>query len=93
MGTVIFPDAAVKIFLEASAGERALRRARQQGHAAIVDEVQAAIAQRDASDRGRTVAPLERASDAVVVDTDGMPVEDVVERVSRLVEERSAGRG
>jgi cytidylate kinase len=89
IGTVIFPDADVKIYLEASAAERAARRARQHGAEADLESVRGALAERDALDRGRAVAPLERAADAVIVETDGVSVEEVVERVSRLVQERA----
>jgi cytidylate kinase len=91
IGTVIFPDADVKIYLEASAAERAARRARQHGLEGDLERVRGALAERDALDRGRAVAPLECASDAVTIETDGISVDEVVERVYRLVQERARG--
>lgn len=84
MGTVVFPDATLKVFLTATAEERARRRHKQlndQGvhvsFSALVDE----IAVRDERDRNRAVAPLVPAADAVTVDTTGVAVETVVQRV------------
>jgi len=87
IGTVIFPDANIKLFLEASEAERGRRRIAQLelGDQSTVRE---RMAQRDQTDRGRAVAPLVPASDAVVIDTDGMSAQDVVEQVLELVEER-----
>lgn len=88
MGTVVFPDATVKVFLTASAEERALRRHKQlkdQGVdvslASLLDE----IAVRDERDRNREVAPLVPAADAEELDTTGVAVEEVVERVLKLL--------
>ena len=88
IGTVVFPAADVKVYLDASAEERARRRANdashtssQSGHAAVA----AAIQQRDASDTTRAVSPLTLAADAVHIDTTGMPVDRVVDRVMSLV--------
>lgn len=88
MGTVVFPDATVKVFLTASAEERARRRHKQlkdQGVdvtlASLLDE----IAVRDQRDRNREVAPLAPAADAEELDTTGVPVEDVVQRVLKLL--------
>ncbi|QIT54634.1 (d)CMP kinase [Aquisalimonas sp. 2447] len=88
MGTVVFPDATVKVFLTASAEERARRRHKQlkdQGVdvtlASLLDE----IAVRDQRDRNREVAPLVPAADAEELDTTGVPVEDVVQRVLKLL--------
>jgi cytidylate kinase len=86
IGTVIFPDADVKVFLDATVAERAARRARQEGAGADPEAVQKALAQRDALDQGRAVAPLARAPDAIVVETDDTPIEQVVDRVYKLVE-------
>jgi cytidylate kinase len=93
IGTVIFPDADVKVFLDASVAERAARRARQEGVGADPEAVQKALAQRDALDQGRAVAPLVRAPDAIVVDTDDASVEEVVERVYELVRARRERHG
>ena len=90
-GTVAFPDADVKFYLTAASAERARRRARDladQGDAADVEQIQQAIEDRDRSDRERAVGPLRPATGAVVIDTTGMRVEDVVERVVHCVEER-----
>jgi cytidylate kinase len=93
MGTVIFPDAQSKVFLTASAEERAKRRYKQLKEkglgvtlAALLREIQA----RDVRDAGRAVAPLKPAADAVVIDSTGMPVERVVAAVLELV---GKGRG
>src|SRR5215510_6643772 len=64
IGTVIFPEAAVKVYLEASSSERARRRSGQMGDVASEPAIQLGIEQRDALDRGRAVAPLEAARDA-----------------------------
>lgn len=88
MGTVIFPDAPYKVFLTASAAERAERRYKQLKAkgldvtlAALLREIEA----RDARDAARTVAPLKPAHDAVLIDTTNVPVAEVVARVLALV--------
>jgi cytidylate kinase len=81
IGTVVFPDAAVKVYLTASDDERARRRQRDEAAAARtveVDEVRGALARRDALDSGRVASPLRAADDALVLDTTGLPVADVV---------------
>lgn len=91
MGTVLFPDAAAKIFLDASVGERARRRHRElaaRGLDVDVATVQAEIERRDRRDRERDVAPLVPAPDAVVIDTSGMGVDEQVQAVLRAVEAR-----
>lgn len=89
IGTVVFPQAQVKIYLDASAEERAARRAREradgEGGVASVAEVASALVARDESDRTRAVSPLAVAPDAHVIDTTGMPIEAVVDQVLRLV--------
>lgn len=90
IGTVVFPDAQLKVFLTASALERARRRAVQQGDSGLdVDatEVLRAIEKRDAADSSRKVAPLMAAADAVELDTTGLSIEQVVERIASLVHE------
>ena len=80
-GTVVFPDAAWKFFLDASPQVRAHRRAEQlRSKGEMVDEQQllAQIIQRDKDDRERTIAPLKAAPDALVIDSTGLPVEEVV---------------
>ncbi len=88
MGTVIFPDAPYKVFLTASAEERAGRRHNQlmeKGVSVIFDDLLREIMARDARDAQRAVAPLRPAEDAVLVDTTGMGIEEVVERVVGLL--------
>lgn len=89
IGTVVFPDAAVKIFLTASAAERARRRCEELAARGIrVDPatVEREIAERDARDRGREHAPLRPAADAVVVDTTDRTVEEVIAQLRALVD-------
>jgi cytidylate kinase len=84
MGTVIFPDAPFKVFLTASAAERAKRRYKQlkeKGLSVTLSGLQREIEARDARDASRSVAPLKPAADAVQVDTTGMPIADVVAKV------------
>jgi cytidylate kinase len=91
IGTVVLPDADLKVYLDASAAERARRRAIERGldpdgpeTAAIREDLE----RRDAVDSGRALAPLRPADDAVVLVTDGMPFEAVVERVVALARAR-----
>ncbi len=93
IGTVICPDADVKIYLEATPDERARRRAHQLGDTQPLDVVRAAVEHRDQLDRTRSVAPLQVAPDAVVVETDGVPVSEVVKRIYRMARDREAARG
>lgn len=91
MGTVVFADATVKVFLTASAEERAKRRYKQlkeKGMNVNLPDLLQEIGQRDARDSSRSVAPLRPAPDAQVVDTTGLTVEQVVERVMQLVKLR-----
>jgi cytidylate kinase len=91
MGTVIFPAAALKVFLTASADERAKRRYNQligKGSAASLRDLSREIAERDHRDSTRSVAPLKPAPDAVLVDSTGLTIEQVVDRVLRLGRER-----
>ena len=88
IGTVVFPQAQVKVFLTASAAERAQRRAqqlREQGQQADEAAILAEIVERDARDSGRAHAPLVQARDAKAVDTTGRPVEDIVQEIIALV--------
>ena len=92
MGTVIFPDATAKVFLTASADERAHRRHKQlseKGVSVIFDCLLREILARDARDAQRTVAPLKPAEDAVLIDTTGLSIDQVVERVLALVPARA----
>ena len=84
MGTVVFPQAPLKVFLDASAEERAMRRYKQligKGMDANLAELVEDIRQRDARDRNRPVAPLRAAADAVIVDSTALSVDDVFDRV------------
>ena len=90
MGTVIFPDAPFKVFLTASAAERAERRYKQlkeKGVSVTLDGLLREILARDARDASRAVAPLRPAEDAVCIDTTGLGIEAVVERVLALLPE------
>lgn len=87
MGTVIFPEAQLKIFLTASAEERAMRRHKQlknKGSDVSLPALSREIAERDLRDQTREVAPLKAAPDACLIDSTGMPVEAVVGRVLEL---------
>ena len=89
IGTVVFPQAEVKIFLTASAEERARRRRidlANQGHEVDQDEVQARLERRDAYDSTREVSPLEAATDADLLDTTGLSIEQVVDAIVGRVE-------
>ncbi|KAF1017490.1 MAG: Cytidylate kinase [Stenotrophomonas maltophilia] len=88
MGTVIFKDAPYKVFLTASAEERAERRHKQlkdKGVSVSFDDLLREIMARDARDAQRTVAPLKPADDAVLIDTTGIGIDDVVARVMDLL--------
>jgi cytidylate kinase len=89
MGTVIFPDAAYKVFLTASAAERAKRRYKQlkeKGLSVTLAGLQREIEARDSRDASRAVAPLKPAEDAVLVDTTGMGIDEVVAKVLAVVQ-------
>ena len=92
IGTVVFPDAPVKVFLVADAGVRASRRRTDElaaDRSVAVHEVRADLERRDHLDSTRPVAPLQPAEDAVVIDTSALTVDDVVRKV--LDEVRGAG--
>jgi cytidylate kinase len=92
MGTVVFPRADLKIFLTASAAERAARRHKQlkdKGSDVSLAALSREIAERDLRDSTRAVAPLKPASDAHVIDSTGLSIEDVVERVLAIGRSRS----
>jgi cytidylate kinase len=88
IGSVVFPDAVVKVYLTASPEERARRRAQEMTDLEF-DQVASDLARRDARDENRADSPLHAASDADVVDTTGLGIDEVVERISALVDERS----
>ena len=88
MGTVIFPDAAFKVFLTASAAERAKRRYKQlkeKGLSVTLNGLQREIEARDSRDASRAVAPLKPAEDALLIDTTGTGIADVVAKVLAVV--------
>ncbi len=96
IGTVVFPNADVKIYLDASAEERARRRATDVAHSgsqAGQAAVAAAIQARDTADTTRSVSPLSIAPDAVHMDTTGMPIDQVVSRVMELVNSKTRTGG
>jgi len=93
IGTVVFPDALLKVFLTASAAERARRRLAQQGKGegaspAELERETNALATRDSADSSRTVAPLKPASDAVLIDTTTVSLDEQVARVVALARQR-----
>ena len=91
MGTVVFPDARVKIFLTASADERAARRYKQlkeKGVTATLAALSKEIAERDQRDITRSASPLVASEDAVLLDSTRMSVDAVVERVLEIARER-----
>lgn len=88
MGTVVFPNATLKLFLTASAEERAKRRYKQlkeKGISANLRDLSAAIAERDERDRSRTASPLIPAEEAIVIDTSELDIDAVVAKITELV--------
>ncbi|MFF8812570.1 (d)CMP kinase [Streptomyces pactum] len=94
IGTTVLPDADLKIFLTASAEARAARRSGELGgkDAADLAATQAALARRDAADSGRKTSPLAKADDAVEVDTTDLTLQQVIECVVTLVQEKQQAR-
>jgi cytidylate kinase len=95
MGTVVFPDAALKVFLTASVAVRAQRRYKQlidKGNSANLAALSRDLEERDQRDAAREVAPLRPAADAALVDSSDLPVEQVVERILQLYRERTSGK-
>jgi cytidylate kinase len=94
IGSVVFPEADVKVYLDATAQERARRRAGDPAHAvgrdAGVTAVAEALEARDHTDRTRVISPLRLAPDAVYIDTTDLTIADVVEQVMRLVDATEA---
>ena len=88
IGSIVFPNAPVKIFLDAHPEVRAERRAREAD--LPPETVSRQIAERDYRDRNRTESPLVQAADAVYLDTTGMPIEQVEEAVLKIVRERTS---
>ena len=94
IGTVVFPDAELKIFLDASAEERAKRRVLQNEQSGVgstdYDEVLADINRRDEEDSNRTVAPLRPAEDAVQLDSTSKSKQEVIDEIVRLAKEKQS---
>jgi cytidylate kinase len=92
IGTVVFPDATVKIFLDAEPGERVRRRVEETGADEAVLSEQ--IRERDERDRGRAESPLVQAPDAVYIDSTGLAPEDVEEAIHKVIRARTSnGKG
>ena len=92
IGTVVFPNAQLKIFLTASVEERALRRYKElvaKGQQVDLAQLQEDIASRDKQDSERAISPLRQAEDALLLDTSDMDIEQVTARILQLVEERA----
>lgn len=92
IGTHVLPNAEVKIFLLASVEERALRRHQEnvsKGYPSNLEKLQEEIAQRDKLDSEREVAPLVKAADAIEIDTTSLSINEVVEKIMKIVNERT----
>lgn len=88
IGSVVLPDAPVKIYLDATPAERARRRHLELSAAGVerpLAEITSELAQRDEMDRERHVSPLKPAADAMILDTDGLSLEEVVARVGEII--------
>jgi cytidylate kinase len=95
IGTVVFPDAEVKFFLTATSTERASRRHTEltaKGQAVTLEDTLADVEKRDRADTLRPVAPLKQADDAVLVDSSGLPIEEVVAKMVDVVRARERAR-
>lgn len=93
IGTVILPEADLKIYLDASLEERAKRRYRERvarGEAVDYDSVLSILQERDRIDSTREVAPLKLAPDATVIDTDGLNIQEVFEKLKEVIEDQGA---
>jgi cytidylate kinase len=91
MGTVVFPDAMIKFFLDASVGERAARRHRElieRGEQVSLTEVEKDIVQRDRQDRERAVSPLCVPSDALIIDSTDQTIAQIVDLMMDAIKER-----
>lgn len=93
IGTVVFPNAQLKIFLTASVEERARRRYAEMvakgGQQVDLQQLQADIAERDKQDSERAISPLRQAEDALLLDTSDMGISEVTEKILQLVQERA----
>jgi cytidylate kinase len=95
MGTVVFPDAVLKVFLTASPEARALRRYKQlidKGNSANLATLSRELEERDQRDATRTVAPLKPAADAVSVDSSALTIDEVVDQVLKRYRDRTSGQ-
>jgi CMP/dCMP kinase len=91
IGTVVFPTADVKVYLDAAPDERARRRANDPAHTGVpstVSDVKSMLSQRDEQDRTRTASPLYAAPDAIVIDTTGKDIDEVVRGVMAVIDEK-----
>lgn len=96
IGTVVFPEAELKIYLNASAEERASRRSREiesRGEKANYEEILTSIKRRDQIDSSRKLAPLRVAEDAVIIDSDGKTIECVLEEATHLLDRDPSNKG
>ena len=94
IGTVVLPDAQVKIFLTASVEVRAMRRyleLMENDESADLDQIKAQIKERDERDMNRAISPLKQADDAVLVDTSDLTIDEVVERILSIIDEKIGG--
>lgn len=91
IGTVVLPDAELKVFLSASPEERARRRALQTGRGEELGRIREAMRTRDRRDSERETSPLKPSPGAVVLDTTGLPLEEVVARIVELAREAREG--
>lgn len=92
IGTVVFPEAEIKIYLDANLQERARRRCeelRKAGRHPTLEETQREIAERDRRDSARALAPLRRAEDAFAIDSSALDADTVAERVKKMIRSRS----
>jgi cytidylate kinase len=93
IGSVVFPDAKIKVYLDANPGERARRRALElqgRGESTNVEAVTASLRERDERDRTRREAPLLQAPDAQLIDTTGLSLDEVEDKVLQLVRSRTS---
>ncbi len=91
IGTVVFPKANVKIYLDASPEERARRRVKQnqeKGMESSYEEVLKNIMERDKRDLSREIAPLKQAEDAIYIDTSDMTIDEVVDKIIKIIQEK-----
>jgi len=89
IGTVVLPEAPFKFYLDATEEERSRRRfkeLKEKGVEVNLDEIRSDVRQRDASDMEREVAPLKKAEDAICIDTTGMSIEEVADKISSFIE-------